>query len=102
MFKKDRPLGLIVRNRLEAGRDRNMKIALMITSSVCFIIYQSSGGLTVFAYFKDMWHWLMAGDIILTYSLGSMGNINEVPMSKYLDTWMEGDEPAVVDYMFKT
>ena len=101
MCRKDRPLGPIIRNRLEAGRDRNIKIALMITSSICFIIYQSSGGLTVFAYFKNVWHWYMAGDILITYFNGG-GYINEVPMAKYLDTWMVGEDPAVVSYMFKS
>ena len=80
MCKKDRPLWSIVRNRLESGRDRNTKIALMVTSSVCVILYQASGGLTVFAYFKDLWHWFMAGDIMLSYTFSS-GLLNEVPMA---------------------
>lgn len=37
--RKDRPLGPVLRKRLESAKDRNMKIALMITCSVCFILY---------------------------------------------------------------
>ena len=43
----------------------------------------------------------MAGDILITYFNGG-GYINEVPMAKYLDTWMVGEDPAVVSYMFKS
>ena len=32
----------------------------------------------------------------------AVGNLNEVPMANYLDSWMEGSDPAVVDYIFKS
>lgn len=100
--RKDRQIGPIIRNRLESGRDRNMKIALMVTVSICVIFYQSSGNKTVFAYFKDVWFWFMTGDILITYQL-SLGNLNEVPMADYLETnWMQGEDPAVTSYMFKS
>ena len=102
LCRKDRAIGPIIRNRLESGRDRNMKIALMVTVSVCFIFYQSSGVKTIVSYFKDVWFWYMTGDILMTYHF-SLGNLNEVPMADYLETtWMQGDNPAVTSYMFKS
>ena len=51
-------------------------------------------------YFKHLHLWNVAGDIILTYL--NEGYLNEVPISKYLDTFMEGEDAPVTAYHFET
>lgn len=97
----DRVLSVIIYNRLESGKERNLKIALLVTCSIGFIVMNSCGILSNLAYFKGVWGWYMAGDLgINSFHLGS--HLNEVPMAKLLDSYMTGDNPAVASYSFTT
>ena len=53
----------------------------------------------IFAYFKSLWYWYQAGDLILTFPLGH-SFLNEIPMSEFLDTYTQGEDPAIVSYHF--
>ena len=88
---------MIIRNRFESDQARNMKIGLMIASSVGYMIMLSGSTSTVLEYFHKIWYWFMAGDILIS---SEFGYLNEVPMAKYLDTFTTGDNPAVTSYMF--
>ena len=62
----DKALRPIILNRLESCKVRNMKISLMVTCSIAFLLYQASSQFTVLEYFKGMWWWFIAGDILIT------------------------------------
>ena len=57
----------------------------MVTMSISYLIYQAGGGVMLFAYFKSLWYWYQAGDLIMTFPL--YGFLNEVPMAEFLDTY---------------
>ena len=63
----DRPLNKIIVNRLESGQARNLKIALMVSCSIGFLTLCTSAAFTVIGYFEHLWHWYMAGDLILSF-----------------------------------
>ena len=67
--------------------------------SISYLIYQAGGGVMIFAYFRSLWYWYQAGDLILTFPLGH-SYLNEIPMSEFLDTYTKGDDPAIVSYHF--
>ena len=52
---------------MESGANRNMKISLMVTISVSFLIYQIGSSETIFAYLTSMRYWYDAGDIMLSF-----------------------------------
>lgn len=61
----------------------------MVTASVGFLILQTSAQVTVTKYFKDVYLWFTASDIIFSVNYVSGGAtqfLNEVPMADYLDT----------------
>ena len=57
----------------------------MVTMSISYLIYQAGGGVMLFAYFKSLWYWNQAGDLIMTFL--DYGFLNEVPMAEFLDTY---------------
>lgn len=93
-------LRVIVVNRLESGKQRNLKISLMITAAIGFCIYTTSGLSTVTEYFRDVWLWYIGADLFIGQNLVNSGYLNEVPMAAYLDSKMIGKNPDVLGYIF--
>ena len=77
---KDLPLHGIIVNRMDSGKHRNLKIALMITCSIGFLILTSSGMFTILGYLEMMWRWLRGADLSLVF-LSFDNYLNEIPMS---------------------
>ena len=97
----DKPLHGIIVNRMDSGKHRNLKIALMITCSISFLILTSSGTFTILGYFEMMWRWLRGADLSLMLT-NYDNHLNEIPMSKFLDSYMQGENPAVENYFFSS
>lgn len=95
----DKKLQGIIINRMDSGRQRNLKISLMITCSIGFLILVSSGSWTILGYFDYLWRWFRASDMGLQF-FNYDNYLNEIPMSRFLDQYTQGENPAIVSYFF--
>ena len=84
---------------MDSGRQRNLKISLMITCSIGFLILVSSGSWTILGYFDYLWRWFRASDMGLQF-FNYDNYLNEIPMSRFLDQYTQGENPAVESYFF--
>lgn len=56
----------------------------MISCSISFLILCTSGAWTVLGYFKHLWKWFRAGDLLVVFNDDS-NYLNEIPMAEYLN-----------------
>ena len=108
----DKSLLPILSKRISAGFGSNIKISIMITFSVSYLIMSTSLQVTSFSYFQDLFLFIIGGDILLDTRLytpfsGSSIFLDEMAISNYLDPLMEdneqtGEKATVVGYTFVT
>jgi hypothetical protein len=80
----DKPIGVIVRRRLESSKDRNSKISLLITCLLGFLVVIQCAIMSNFEYFKKLWRWYRGGDLIIHAYYMDNGYLNEIPMTRIL------------------
>ena len=75
----------------------------MIGCSISFLIFSTSSGWTILGYCIQLYKWYRAGDLTLLFDSSLLENyLNEVPMTRFLQKYTEGENPAVTDYYFKS
>lgn len=98
---KDRLLSPIIERRFEAGSTKNLKIAIMVTFSIAFLILQTSATATVMYYLKDVFNQILGSDLHLSTHMlnqftGANFYIDEMKLSNYLDGFMgEGEDGKI-------
>lgn len=79
---------MIIQNRLENSQVQNTKIALMITTSISFLMTYTGAISTSLFYIEGVMYWMLAGDILVsTYYYNSQNYINEIPISEILNNY---------------
>lgn len=66
---KDRLLAPIIKRRFEAGSSKNLKIAIMVTFSIAFLILQTSATATIMYYFSEVLNQVMGADLFLSTAI---------------------------------
>jgi len=93
----------LVRKNLSGHSRRNIKTAVMFTTSLAFIIFAGSSfslqGYTIQSSFE-----LAGGADIVIFGppIGKTRNLNEVPMREFLKKQMAQENPIVLGYTFTT
>ena len=82
-----------------------MKISVMITSSIAYLIYLTSSQESLLGYSEDFFGHLIGGDLYITTDLYASKNsasfLNEIAMAEFLDAEIENGS-VVKAYDFKT
>ena len=94
----NRCLESITRKRLESMRSRNVKISLMITGAISFLMFQAGAYLSSNDVFQKLWEFIIAGDITVRGYLDTV-YLHEIPLSNYLEEQKEKDN-AVLSYSY--
>ena len=89
-FKRgDRNLKVIVAKRLDSSKPQNMKIGIMVTVCIAFLMFQTGSQETSMLYFKGIMYWMLAGDILISTKVNnSLKFLNEIPISNLLESFM--------------
>lgn len=110
--RRDKPLVPIISRRLKSEMGTNLKISVMIVTSIAYLALHTSSQVTAFNYFSNTFLFLVSSDIIFDTRLyvpfkTSTVFLDEIPISDYLDSYMVDDEEtgrqAIVEsYTFYT